>query len=46
MMSPMSYQGKKLTNDNNSMAYRCHDPWWSLGHDKGVSNDGNDQQTF
>jgi len=24
------------------MAFRCHLPLWSLGRDKGVSNDGND----
>jgi len=30
MMSPMSYQGMKLTHDNNIMAYRWHYPWWSL----------------
>jgi len=47
MMSPMSYQGMKRTRDNNIiMAYRCHQPWWSLRHDKGVSNDGNEQNTF
>jgi len=27
------------------MAYRCHQPEWSLRHDKEVSNDGNDQNT-
>jgi len=43
-MSPMSYQGMKLTHHNNIMVYRCHQPWWSLRHDKGVSNDGNDQK--
>jgi len=45
MMSPMSYQEIKRTHDNNIMPYRCH--WlWSLRHDNGVSNDGNDQQTL
>jgi len=38
MMSPMSYQGMKRTHDNNIMVYRCRLPWWSLRHDKGVSN--------
>jgi len=34
----------KRTHDNNIMAYRCHQPWWSQRHDKEVSNDGNDQK--
>jgi len=39
----MSYQGMKHNHDNNTMGYRCNKPWWSLRHDKGVSNDGNKQ---
>jgi len=45
-MFPMSHQGMKRSHDNNIMAHRCHLPWRSQRHDKGVSNDGNGQITF
>jgi len=35
----------KSTHDNNIMAYRYYSPLYSLRHDKGMSNDGNDQET-
>jgi len=41
MMSTMSYEGMKCTRDSNIMAYKCHQPWWSLRHDE-----GNDQNTL
>jgi len=43
MMSPVSYQGMKGTHDNNIMAYICRE---QLRHDKGVSNEGKDQQNL
>jgi len=32
------------THEKNVMAYGCHKPCWSLRHDKGVSDDSNDQR--
>jgi len=33
----------KNTHDNNIMEYRCHKPWWSLRHDKRVSDENYDK---
>jgi len=37
---PEGKQEGEYTNDTNIIAYKCNSLWWSLRHNKGVSNDG------